>query len=296
VGGIRQRGAESWAEKKKEERKIGAFFFRVPRQRVSTPPVLDHFSHAPSAGVQSARSVREKYLSRRACAVDRRAGYRAPRASRRVSATDRARNGSTSRSRTSCSRRRPRWRRPGHHPTRHRTRCTGTRVSISHTRSLSRMPFRAPRRPREARRGGSRRRANPALTRRRLSRDSPRVSSAWRVCDTFGTSRGEGGSVAGRRRFATTCRFCREKSERGEMNPRFPDLAVAAGTGRDATHDAAKPRAPRGIDRGGVSRWHERESATAECRVSTSQHAPPAGVGRPNNDASRNVLFRGVAF
>ena len=173
----------------------------VCRERVSTPPVLDHFLHAPSAGVQSARSRREKYLSRRACAVDRRAGYRAPRASRRVYAMDRARCSSTIRSRTSCSRRLPRWRRPGHPPTRHRTSCAGTRVSISHIRSLSRMPFRAPRRPREARRGGSRRRANPALTRRWLSPDSPCVLSAWRVCDTFGTSRGEGGSVAGRRRF-----------------------------------------------------------------------------------------------
>ena len=220
--------------KKKRKRKIGAFFFRV-RQRVSTPPVLDHFSHAPSAGVQSARSVREKYLSRRACAVDRRAGYRAPRASRRVYATDRARYGSTTRSRTSCSRRRPRWRRPGHHPTRHRTRCAGTRVSISHTRSLSRMPFRAPRRPREARRGGSRRRANPALTRRRLSRDSPRVSSAWRVCDTFGTSRGEGGSVAGRRRFATTCRFCpgKKRARRDESAISRPRRRRGNGAGRD---------------------------------------------------------------
>ena len=56
------------------------------------------------------------------------------------------------------------------------------------------------------------------------------------------------------------------------MNPRFPDLAVAAGTGRDATHDAAKPRAPRGIDRGGVSRWHERESATAGSRRRSTHH------------------------
>ena len=61
--------------------------------------------------------------------------------------------------------------------------------------------------------------------------------------------------------------FAREKSERGEINPRFPELAVAAGTGRDAAHDAAKPRAPRGINRGGVYRWHEWESATAGCRA-----------------------------
>ena len=237
VGGIRQRRAESRAEKRKKERKIGRSLFltRAPPAGFNPTRVGKVLDHAPSAGVQSARSVREKYLSRRACAVDRRAGYRAPRASRRVYATDRARYGSTTRSRTSCSRRRPRWRRPGHHPTRHRTRCTGTRVSISHTRSLSRMPFRAPRRPREARRGGSRRRANPALTRRRLSRDSPRVSSAWRVCDTFGTSRGEGGSVAGRRRFATTCRFCpgKKRARRDESAISRPRRRRGNGAGRD---------------------------------------------------------------
>ena len=105
-------------------------------------------------------------------------------------------------------------------------------------------------------------------------------------------SRGDGGSAIKASVRHTTCRFCPRKGKPIRYFPRSP---TPRGTGGCGTR-AAEPIAT-GRDRSRGRRCSTNENSRPRGVESRqSQHAPPEGCGRPNNDASRNVLFLGVAF